>query len=219
MAFCFEISNLENVQTDPLVIFIAPEGNVRERLSFRKRVKRADCLHSSSKNGVAQMFIIADLRKGKKHKAVILLSAPETVCINLNGNCGGVSRHARFSTLASPSYLFYFLNKSPPLAVCYPAPALPISRDFRHLLPFRGVLDGVFTSTPPSIRLVREVGNLEFQNASFLFLKLPANSPFRRAFKVFTKQLTVLLCWRPNSILERSNDYFSTSKFSCFRSY
>ena len=133
------------------------------------RVNRADSLHSSSKNGVAQMFIIADLRKGEKSKAVILLSAPETVCINLNGNCGAISRHARLSTLASPSFLFYFLNKSPLLTVCYPARALPISRDFRHLFPFRGVLDGVLTSTPSSIRLVREVGNLEFQNASSFF--------------------------------------------------
>lgn len=42
--------------------------------------------------------------------------------------------------LASPSFVFYFLNKSPPFTVCYPARALPISWNFRHLLPVCAVL-------------------------------------------------------------------------------
>lgn len=104
---------------------------------------RADSFRLSvSKNGVTQMFIIAAARRGKNVGGILLLLAPAagTVCINLNGNCGDVSRLARlppcllsvlplvrraprtpFRAFPVPSFcLSSFLNNSPLLAVCYP---------------------------------------------------------------------------------------------------
>lgn len=110
-----------------------------------ERRGRADSFRLSvPKNGVTQMFIIAAAaaaaRRGKNVDGIFLrlASAPRTVCINLNGNCGDVSRlipspsspfqHLFLTLSPSPAIhlpcrsfcLSSFLNNSPLFAVCYP---------------------------------------------------------------------------------------------------
>lgn len=122
-------------------------------------MERADSFRLSvSKNGVTQMFIIAAARRGKNVGGILLFLAlaAGTVCINLNGNCGDVSRLA--SLLSSPFQNplfppFLLLEQLTTFRCLLSREALLISRSFHHLFPARAVVDDDFTLSSRKLRI------------------------------------------------------------------
>jgi len=81
-----------------------------------------------------------------------LALAAGTVCINLNGNCGDVSRLASlFRTPSLPSFLL--LEQLTTFRCLLSREALLISRSFHYLFPARAVVDDDFTLSSRKLRI------------------------------------------------------------------
>lgn len=104
------------------------------------------------------MFIIAAARREKNVGEILLFLAATagTVCINLNGNCGDVSRPAAplslFQNLSLPG-VSSFLNNSPTFRCLLSRGAFLISRSFHHLFPARAVVDDDLTLSSRKLRM------------------------------------------------------------------
>lgn len=102
------------------------------------------------------MFIIAVARRGKNVGGILLLLAvaAEIVCINLNGNCGDVSRPAPSPLFRIPLFPpFLLLEQLTTFRCLLSREALLISRSFYHLFPARAVVDDNFTLSSRKLRI------------------------------------------------------------------
>lgn len=123
-------------------------------------MERTDSFRLSvSKNGVTQMFIIAVARRGKKcrrrERILLLLAvAAETVCINLNRNCGDVSCPAPSPLFRIPLFpSFLLLEQLTTFRCLLSREALLVSLSFYHLFPARAVVDDNFTLSFRKLRI------------------------------------------------------------------
>lgn len=137
--------------------------NSREKWDLSSgRLRAADSFRLSvSKNGVTQMFIIAAARRGKNVGGILLFSfwsrQQGTVCINLNGNCGDVSRlvpyppsfenppFPPYRSSLSLSFSLLHLEQLTTFRCLLSRGILLISRSLYHLFPARAVVDDDLT--------------------------------------------------------------------------